>query len=198
MQQFKIVLLGDASVGKSTMISRYIDGDYDEYYTSTIGIDFKRKTIFRGDKKIYLQIWDTAGQERFQSLSTIHYRNSHCFILLFDLTDVISFKKLEDYLEMIQLHMTFEPLIIIFGTKKDIINRRVVKIEDISAFREQNKFEYFEISSKTNENIDIAFDHIVDILIEKFECVDNSEKITQRKIDFAHNAPGYNYNSGCC
>jgi GTPase SAR1 family protein len=130
----------------------------------------------------------------------MHYRNVNCFTLLFDLTNQNSLKKLEEYLEIIRMYSTFEPLIVIFGTKKDLVDRRAVKIEDINLFREKNKFEYFEISSKTNENIDIAFDHIIDILIENFKCVDteNCMKSSQQKIDFTKNTPTYNYNSRCC
>ena len=91
---FKIVFVGDSSVGKSSIIIRFTDDTYNDQYISTIGVDFKIKTVTHKEKLVKLQIWDTAGQERFRTITTSYYRGTHCCILVFDITNADSFYSL--------------------------------------------------------------------------------------------------------
>src|SRR5271154_3229460 len=114
----KLIIVGDSGVGKSTLLKMYCDHEFSESYISTIGVDFKIKTIQVNDKLIKLQIWDTAGQERFRSITNSYYNGTHAIMLVFDLTDVNSFNRLPKWLEEIDKYMTGKThKIILIGNK---------------------------------------------------------------------------------
>ena len=98
---FKILLIGDAGVGKSSILLRYTDDSFEEHMASTIGVDFKVKTVCIGGKTLKLTIWDTAGQERFRTLTSSYYRGAHGIIVVYDITNLDSFKNVKRWLEEI-------------------------------------------------------------------------------------------------
>jgi small GTP-binding protein len=156
---FKIVLIGDSGVGKSSLLSRYFDNEFMEYYNATIGVDFKAKEISVKEKTAKLQIWDTAGQERFRNITTSYYRMAHCFVLLFDTTNRESFYNLDYWYGEIEKHKTKDALFILIGTKKDLKDNREVFIEPIKNFAVSKNMKYFETSAKTNEGFLYIFDY---------------------------------------
>lgn len=101
---FKLLLIGDSGVGKSCLLLRFSDGTFNESFISTIGVDFKIKTIELDGKKIKLQIWDTAGQERFQTITSSYYRGAHGIVLVYDITDPRSFENIHKWLKEIETH----------------------------------------------------------------------------------------------
>ncbi|KAK7888686.1 hypothetical protein WMY93_024246 [Mugilogobius chulae] len=94
---FKILIIGNSSVGKTSFLFRYADDSFTPAFVSTVGIDFKVKTIYRNDKRIKLQIWDTAGQERYRTITTAYYRGAMGFILMYDITNEDSFNAVQDW-----------------------------------------------------------------------------------------------------
>ncbi len=101
---FKILLIGDAAVGKSSILLRYADNIFNEAYMSTIGIDFRIKDFNLDDKLIKLQIWDTAGQERFKNLTSTYYKGAHGVIFVFDTTDPGTFESIDEWVNEVEKH----------------------------------------------------------------------------------------------
>mmetsp|Transcript_49208 Transcript_49208/g.71860 ORF Transcript_49208/g.71860 Transcript_49208/m.71860 type:complete len:109 (+) Transcript_49208:102-428(+) len=98
---FKLLLIGDSGVGKSCLLLRFADDTYTESYISTIGVDFKIRTITQDSKTVKLQIWDTAGQERFRTITSSYYRGAHGIIVVYDVTDMESFNNVKQWLHEI-------------------------------------------------------------------------------------------------
>ncbi|XP_042681931.1 ras-related protein Rab-3C [Centrocercus urophasianus] len=95
---FKLLIIGNSSVGKTSFLFRYADDSFTSAFVSTVGIDFKVKTVFKNEKRIKLQIWDTAGQERYRTITTAYYRGAMGFILMYDITNEESFNAVQDCL----------------------------------------------------------------------------------------------------
>jgi len=94
---FKLLIIGNSSVGKTSFLFRYADDSFTSAFVSTVGIDFKVKTVFRNEKRVKLQIWDTAGQERYRTITTAYYRGAMGFILMYDVTNEESFNAVQDW-----------------------------------------------------------------------------------------------------
>lgn len=164
-QKYKIVFVGNEAVGKTSMITRYVNGHFDASYEATIGVDFLTKQVFRNsEEKIKLQLWDTAGQERFRSLIPSYIRNTHVACLIFDITDRNSFECIKFWLEQLKQHHKKPKQLKLFliGNKTDLEDSRAVDSDE--GFALANKLgmhDYFEVSAKSGDHIDDMFDQIV-------------------------------------
>lgn len=152
---FKILLIGDSGVGKSCILIRFTEDTYSEAYISTIGVDFKIKTIESGGKIIKLQIWDTAGQERFRTITSSYYRGAHGILIVFDLTDLESFENIQQWLHEINRYAYNNVCKILVGNKSDLTHKRMVN--GGSEYAESLNIPYIETSAKTSDNIDELF-----------------------------------------
>jgi len=123
---FKLLLIGDSGVGKSCLLLRFADDTYAESYISTIGVDFKIKTVSLDGQTIKLQIWDTAGQERFRTITSSYYRGAHGIIVVYDVTDGESYTNVKQWLEEIQRYACEGVNKLLVGNKCDLANKRVV------------------------------------------------------------------------
>ena len=124
----KAVIIGDSGVGKTNILLRYCDNNFKPTYASTIGVDFKLKTIQVEEYKIKLQIWDTAGQEKFKNLSTTFYKGALIIILTYSIDSSSSFSNVESWLKQIHEHSSSEASIYLVGNKCDLReNRQVTK-----------------------------------------------------------------------
>jgi small GTP-binding protein len=170
----KCLVVGESGVGKTAMMNRYTDDTFNEYYSSTIGVDFKIKTTTIADKKIKFQIWDTAGQERFRTITSSYYRGAHCIILCFDTTERETFDALDSWFVMIERFASDKCKIILCGTK---IDRRERQVEEKEAknYAIQKGVDYIETSSKSNVNIETMFNLIGKTIVEN--CLIDSGKI---------------------
>lgn len=179
-KNYKIILLGDSNVGKSSLVQRYVNDDFSHKFTVTVGTDYKCKLL--KEKNIKISMWDTAGQEKYGDIIKSYYKNCDCYIVLFDITNQESFIHLEKWLENIKYYSCNDNnFIVIVGTKKDLNKSRTVSKNEIENFVIKNNFEYFEISSKNNDNIDMLFNHIIDIFIKKYDESMQVEYISYRK-----------------
>merc|ERR1711976_1045544 len=149
-------IMGDASVGKTSILTRYADSHFAQNYVSTIGIDFKMKTIEMDGEQVTLQMWDTAGQERFRTIGPHFYRNAHAAILVFDITDGDTFKNVKRWLRDTQ--QSAEGIYcILVGNKCDDTNRRMVVKREAEDWAEEEKIEYYEVSAKEGTNVEMVF-----------------------------------------
>jgi small GTP-binding protein len=126
----KILLLGDTGVGKSSLMFRFSEGEFKSGLIGTAGVDYKMKNIELGGKSIKIQIWDTAGQERYRTLTKAYYRGAAGIILVYDVTDPVSFNNVQYWLKKIKKHGDENVEIILMGNKIDLINDIAVTAED--------------------------------------------------------------------
>ena len=168
---YKLLLIGDANTGKTSLLTKFVEGTFTGDYISTIGIDFNFKTLVVNKQTIRLQCWDSTGQERFKSLTTTYFKGADGFILTFDLTDRQSYDRLPYWINEVKTHNLHSNNIILVGTKLDLTAKRksgevgaahfrAVSTEEASKFAGLNNMEYLEISSKDNVNVDSVFIHI--------------------------------------
>ena len=155
---FKVLLLGNSDVGKSSLLLRYVDSVWNDAFVPTIGVDFKVKTLNINDKKIKMQIWDTAGQERFRTVVATYFRGAHGILLLYDVTNKDSFKNLENWLIEIEKNAQEKVLKILIGNKCDLNDDREITTEEGKAFALRNGMEFMETSAKMNTNVTEAFE----------------------------------------
>ncbi len=164
---YKVMLLGDASVGKTSLTLRYISGFFLEDLKLTIGVDFYSKTTDFNSKKVKLQIWDFGGEERFRFLLSQYCKGANGAFFLYDITKSITLDHLPDWTQIIREHAGDIPIMLI-GSKKDLGEFRDVSTEDGDlAAKKYNLTSFMELSSKTGENVEQAFEIMTKILIEK-------------------------------
>lgn len=170
---FKVVLVGDAKVGKSVLLSRFADNQFTESYVSTIGVDFKNKTIeLDNNKKIKLQLWDTAGHERFRAIISSYYRGSSGILLVFDVNDEKSFNNVKVWKDDITQRVP-EANIILVGNKcdDDDASPRVVSKERAEALAKELGIPYIETSAKTGHNVENCFVQLARAAYERLLAV---------------------------
>ncbi|KAK8510836.1 hypothetical protein V6N13_097597 [Hibiscus sabdariffa] len=154
---FKLLLIGDSGVGKSCLLLRFADDSYLESYISTIGVDFKIRTVDQDGKTIKLQIWDTAGQERFRTITSSYYRGAHGIIVVYDVTDLESFNNVKQWLNEIDRYASDNVNKLLVGNKCDLTANRAVPYETAKAFAEEIGIPFMETSAKSATNVEEAF-----------------------------------------
>jgi len=154
---FKLLLIGDSGVGKSCLLLRFADDTYTESYISTIGVDFKIRTITVDGKKVKLQIWDTAGQERFRTITSSYYRGAHGIIVVYDVTDQATFNNVKQWLEEIDRYACESVQKLLIGNKCDLEDQRAVDVESAKEFAESLNIPFLETSAKGPSNVEEAF-----------------------------------------
>uniref|UniRef100_A0A3Q4GRH8 Ras-related protein Rab-3 n=1 Tax=Neolamprologus brichardi TaxID=32507 RepID=A0A3Q4GRH8_NEOBR len=164
---FKLLIIGNSSVGKTSFLFRYADDSFTSAFVSTVGIDFKVKTVFRNDKRIKLQIWDTAGQERYRTITTAYYRGAMGFLLMYDITNHDSFNAVQDWATQIKTYSWDNAQVILVGNKCDLEDDRLIPTEDGQRLAEELGFQFFEASAKDNINVKQVFERLVDVICEK-------------------------------
>ncbi|CAG0882329.1 unnamed protein product [Cyprideis torosa] len=164
---FKLLIIGNSSVGKTSFLFRYADDSFTSAFVSTVGIDFKVKTVFRNDKRVKLQIWDTAGQERYRTITTAYYRGAMGFILMYDITNEESFNSVQDWVTQIKTYSWDNAQVILVGNKCELEDERVVSRERGAQLAAQLGVEFYETSAKENINVKAVFERLVDIICDK-------------------------------
>ncbi|XP_018440372.1 ras-related protein RABD2b isoform X1 [Raphanus sativus] len=178
---FKLLLIGDSGVGKSCLLLRFADDSYLDSYISTIGVDFKIRTVEQDGKTIKLQIWDTAGQERFRTITSSYYRGAHGIIVCahssnhvfvntsnrseltffwqvtYDVTDQESFNNVKQWLNEIDRYASENVNKLLVGNKNDLTSQKVVSTETAQAFADELGIPFLETSAKNATNVEEAF-----------------------------------------
>ena len=170
-KNFKILLLGDSSVGKTCFLKRYIDETFQDVYLSTIGFDYKYKHITLKDgKKIKLQIWDTAGQERFRTIGKNYYKGAHGILLIYDVTNQSSFDSIKKWLAQIKDEASGKACVLLVANKIDIEDRIISK-EDGENIAKSYNLDIYESSAKDNINVSEVFEDLAERINEKYKIM---------------------------
>ena len=176
---FKIVLIGDTCVGKSCILVRFSDDVFVENYVTTIGVDFRFKTMIVKNKIAKIQIWDTAGQERYRSITTAYYRGAAAIIICCDSTNKESFYNINNWIDEISKYTDKDADKLVLMNKCDLIQERQIDKNEISKFEKENGLKIMEVSAKTGNGIDKAFEYIIERLIDKNEKKNNNTMTLQ-------------------
>lgn len=164
---FKLLLIGDSGVGKTCLLFRFSDDAFNTTFISTIGIDFKIKTVELGGKKIKLQIWDTAGQERFHTITTSYYRGAMGIMLVYDITNHKTFENISKWLRNIDEHANEDVEKMILGNKCDMDSKRQVSKDRGEAIAKEHGVPFLETSAKANVNVEKAFMDLAQKILDK-------------------------------
>jgi len=161
----KLLLLGDSSVGKTSILLKYISNKFDDSSISTVGVDYMDKIIDYNKFKIKLQIWDTSGEEKFRTITKNFYRNADGLLVVFDLTKKESYDHIRSWInEAKENNDKLKTLLI--GNKLDLKDERIVAIDVAKQFAEKNNLKYIETSAKDGTNINESFQAIIDLLFD--------------------------------
>jgi len=153
LAKYKLVFLGDQSVGKTSIINRFIYDNFDGKDHPTVGIDFISKTIYFDDKTIRLQLWDTAGQERFRSLIPSYIRDSSVAVIVYDVTSKSSFMNINKWIEYVREERGNDVIIALVANKTDMEDKRQVSSEEGIAKSKEYEVLYTEVSAKNGTNV---------------------------------------------
>ena len=179
---YKILLLGDSSVGKTCFLMRYTDNTFQEIHMSTIGLDYKLKNVQLDDgKMVKIQIWDTAGQDRFRSITKNYYKGAHGIILIYDITNKKSFENVRNWINQIKEEVSEKVSIILVGNKIDDEEHRVVLTEDGEKIAKELGLMFFECSAKSGVDIDSTFNELVKKTVENYSKVAKGETLKNKK-----------------
>ncbi len=171
---FKLLIIGDSGVGKSSLMNRFSDNIFNETFINTIGVDFKIRTINMDGKMIKLQIWDTAGQERFRTIVSSYYRGAHGIMLVFDITNKESFENIPMWYEEIKKHASGSVKKILIGNKSDFETKKQVDYSEAKELADGFGMDYIETSAKTALNVEKAFYDLA-ILLQNNMVVSNNK-----------------------
>eukprot|EP00300_Choanocystis_sp_HF-7_P030925 c39940_g1_i1.p1 GENE.c39940_g1_i1~~c39940_g1_i1.p1 ORF type:complete len:198 (+),score=39.05 c39940_g1_i1:49-642(+) len=150
------VLVGDSSVGKSSLLLQFTEDLFPSSYISTIGVDFKHRMKQVDGRNVKVQIWDTAGQERFRAMSSTYYRGAHGIVIVFDITDKKSFEDVQGWLSETAKYAAEGVSKLLVGNKLDLGSSRQVSREEAESLAASNGMLYFETSAKTGQNVEEA------------------------------------------
>lgn len=164
---FKLVLIGDSGAGKSCLLLRFSDDCFTDSYITTIGVDFRFKTIPVDTKTIKLQIWDTAGQERFRTITSAYYRGADGIILVYDICERESFNNIDEWLGEVSKYVDESTCKILIGNKSDRESDRQVSIEEAKQKADALGIAFIEASAKDGGNVEAAFTMMSAELIAK-------------------------------
>ena len=187
---YKVLLLGDSSVGKTCFLKRYIDNTFQDAYLSTIGFDFKFKNVTLKDgKKVKVQLWDTAGQERFRTIARSYYKGAHGIVLIYDVTSKRTYDNIRKWLNQIKEEASSRISIILVANKIDCEGEREVTKEEGENLAKTSGLTLFETSAKDSINVNESFQYLIEKISEKFANINsNTSKLNNSK----------NEKKGCC
>ncbi|XP_078101299.1 ras-related protein Rab-8B [Sander vitreus] len=166
---FKLLLIGDSGVGKTCLLFRFSEDAFNTTFISTIGIDFKIRTIELDGKKIKLQIWDTAGQERFRTITTAYYRGAMGIMLVYDITNEKSFDNIKNWIRNIEEHASSDVERMILGNKCDMNDKRQVSKERGEKLAIDYGIKFLETSAKSSLNVEEGFYTLARDIMTQFD-----------------------------
>jgi len=196
---FKLLLIGNTAVGKSSLLLRFSDNVFNESFLPTIGVDFKIRTFDLSGKTIKLQMWDTAGQERFKTITSSYYKGAHGIILVYDITDKQSFRDIDNWLAEVEKHANENVNKLLVGNKSDMESNRQVSYEEGKAYADQLGIKFLETSAKNSVNVENAFFTMANEIKAKVQPKDQAIKkeVASRRLTGAEDVEKKKA-GGCC
>ncbi|ORY98214.1 putative ras small monomeric GTPase Rab6 [Syncephalastrum racemosum] len=195
LRKFKLVFLGEQSVGKTSLITRFMYDSFDATYQATIGIDFLSKTMYLEDRTVRLQLWDSAGQERFRSLIPSYIRDSSAAVVVYDISNRNSFLNTDKWVEDVRAERGSEAVVILVGNKTDLSDKRQVTLEEGEAKAKAFNALFIETSAKAGHNVKTLFRRIAQALPEATPS--ENEKEYMQKVDLHGTEAGDSSTCAC-
>mmetsp|Transcript_14478 Transcript_14478/g.29596 ORF Transcript_14478/g.29596 Transcript_14478/m.29596 type:complete len:212 (+) Transcript_14478:213-848(+) len=198
LAKYKLVFLGDQSVGKTSIITRFMYDKFDNNYQATIGIDFLSKTMYLEDRTVRLQLWDTAGQERFRSLIPSYIRDSSVAVVVYDVVNRTSFLNTSKWIDEVRNERGNDVILVLVGNKTDMTEKRQVSVEEGEAKAKEHDIMFIETSAKAGFNVKALFRKIAAALpgMENSNMVRDTD-IIPVELNPATNQPGGASSSTC-
>jgi small GTP-binding protein len=167
---YKVLLLGDSSVGKTCFLLRYCDKSFQDVHLSTIGLDYRLKSMtLKNNKNIKLQIWDTAGQDRFRAITKNYYKGANGIILIYDVTNMQTYENVKNWISQIKEEANPNVIIYLVGNKIDVPDdQRLVKAEDGQKIADEFNLPFNEASAKDGTNVNEIFQELLEQIDEKY------------------------------
>ena len=181
---YKVLLLGDSTVGKTCFLLRYCDKTFEDAHLTTVGLDYRLKSmVLKNGKNVKLQIWDTAGQDRFRAITKNYYKGANGIILIYDVTNLQSYENVKNWIAQIKESANQNVIIYLVGNKIDIKEEdRCVKTEDGKKLAEEFKLPFFESSAKIGININEIFEQIVEKIDEVYSLLEPKKTKKKNKL----------------
>lgn len=176
----RVVVIGDSSVGKTSIISKLVCGEFSESEKTTVGAMFVLYTIKLDEGDVQIQLWDTAGQERFRSLGPLYYRNAKCGLIVLDFTKIDTFLNLDTWINAFTSVAGSDVSVVIVGNKFDLVSDRQVSDLDIQAFLETHNYPFFATSATDNESIQQLFKRVGLELYKKRVSLMNANELNSK------------------
>ncbi|XP_077999839.1 ras-related protein Rab-21-like [Glandiceps talaboti] len=198
---FKVVLLGEGAVGKTSVVLRYVENKFNDKHISTLQASFLTKKLNIGGKRVNLAIWDTAGQERFHALGPIYYRDSNGAVLVYDITDEDSFQKVKNWVKELKKMLGNDICLCIAGNKIDLEKERHVPVAEAEAYAASVGAKHFHTSAKLNKGIEEMLLDLSKRMIERQsdEGIRTTSGRSQRKtVTIVDDEPQQTGGGGCC
>uniref|UniRef100_A0A7N9AQH8 Calcium release activated channel regulator 2Ab n=1 Tax=Mastacembelus armatus TaxID=205130 RepID=A0A7N9AQH8_9TELE len=168
---FKVVLVGNSSVGKTSLLRSFCEGHFHPFTTATVGIDYSVKTLTLDNVQVAMQLWDTAGQERYRSITKQFFRKADGVVVMYDVTMEDSFKAVQPWLINVQEAAGEEIPILLLGNKMDMDGDREVSIKEAEQLASENKLMFFEVSAYTGKNVTESLTYLARVLMEQEDTV---------------------------
>ena len=202
---FKIVLIGDSGVGKTNILSRYINNEFSLATQSTVGVEFGSKILKKNGKVIKLQIWDTAGQERYKSITSAYYKGSKGAFVVYDITRKTTYDNIDKWIGELKTNGSEDVLIMLVGNKSDLEEKREVITEEVEKKAKEQKLAFCETSALNGKNVEYAFENLINEIFKKVEKdkINEAKQLSQSKAitldtDKNQNDKGSKKKKKCC
>ena len=196
---FKLILIGDSSVGKSNILLQYLKGRFDANSKATVGVEFGTKNIEINNKKIKIQIWDTAGQERYRSITSAYYRGAKGAFIVYDITRKETFDNIDKWVADLKNNGDDNISIVLIGNKSDLDERREVSKEEGVQKSEEFKTAFMETSALNGDNVDKAFDELIEQIYQNnCSMIDDGDKVELEEKGVNLNEEKEDNKNKCC
>ena len=206
---FKTLLIGDANVGKSNLLLRYVKNEFVPDMKSTVGVEFGSKILKIYDINVKVQIWDTAGQERYRSVTSSYYKGSKGVLIVYDITNYSSFESVDRWINEFRMKSDENSAIVLVGNKNDNEELRKVTIEEGEEKAKKYNLGFFETSAKDGKNVDEAFKCLFEKVVENYkknkektekkgELLQNDENGENINLDFSNQDLNEKKKNRCC
>ena len=172
---YKIILIGDSGVGKTNILTRYVNDEFSFSTQSTVGVEFSGKIIKKDGKTIKLQIWDTAGEERYKSITSAYYKGSKGALVVYDISKRTTFENVNKWIDELKLKGNEDIIIMLVGNKSDLEDKREVQIEEVENKSKLYKIAFCETSAMNGKNIEQAFDSLINEIMKSVEKAKTTE-----------------------